>query len=315
MPIAGNMGDCPDTGQNMGSRVLEGGNTVPETAILDADDVNGVPKGGDPFTTVTSKANMRRAAQAARQSEWQNQVSASNFTSAESIKKETVVIVKPEETEGSELISSSKARKLALDNSPFKTEGILQVTPNHAKKLFVVSVPVSADIHKLCQITNLGGLPVKFYLPFNTRVESRVIQNAEESISDNDVEEALEELGLPYERVIRLHRTIDGKRTPIRTVRVDFLCPAAAIPHTIAINYTRHRIGIYEHAPVQCYNCQDWGHMSKSCRATRPVCAKCAGEHDTSKCTLRAGNMKCANCNGPHPTYSKDCPHYKLAKQ
>ena len=55
--------------------------------------------------------------------------------------------------------------------------------------------------------------------------------------------------------------------------------------------------------------------MSKICRTTHKVCAKCAGEHDTSECTTRAEDMKCANCLGPHPTYSKDCPYYKIAKQ
>ena len=174
--IAGNMGDRPDKGQNMDG--LEGGATASETAILD-DDVNGVPNDHDPYTLVTSKAVKRRAAQAAHQSEWQNKVSASNFILAEQIKTEAVVIVKPVGDEGSELISSSKARKLALDKSPFKSEGILQVTPNHAKKLFVVSVPASANVHKLCQINNLGGFLVKCYLPFNIRVESCVIQNAE----------------------------------------------------------------------------------------------------------------------------------------
>ena len=85
------MGDCPDTGQNMEAGGLEGDTTASETAILDTDDVSGVPNGGDPFTVVTSKADRRRAAQAAHQSEWQNQVSASNLMSAEHIEKETVV--------------------------------------------------------------------------------------------------------------------------------------------------------------------------------------------------------------------------------
>ena len=120
---------------------------------------------------------------------------------------------------------------------------------------------------------------------------------------------------LPYERVIRLHKTISGERKPIRTVRVDFLCPLADIPRTIAINYTLHRIGRYDHDPTRCYNCQDWGHISKTCRVKSKKCAKCAGNHDTSECNSRVEDMKCANCQGPHPSYSRDCPSCKLAKQ
>ena len=74
--------------------------------ILYADAVNGVPLAGGPFTVVTSKAERRRAGQSARLREGQNQVSTSKLMLAEPIEKAAVVIVKPEGTEGSELISS-----------------------------------------------------------------------------------------------------------------------------------------------------------------------------------------------------------------
>lgn len=71
--------------------------------------------------------------------------------------------------------------------------------------------------------------------------------------------------------------------------------------------------------PVQCYNCQCFGHSAKHCGAN-PRCLKCAANHDTRNC-LKTKNTpaKCCNCTQDHPAnYSKcECrpPPRKIIKK
>ena len=62
---------------------------------------------------------------------------------------------------------------------------------------------------------------------------------------------------------------------------------------------------------VQCYNCQKFGHVGKTCTSL-PRCRACAGCHQTSKCPLGRNastkNLKCALCGGPHCANDYYCP-------
>ena len=143
--------------------------TTTQTAILV--NVVGDPEDFPGFTIAQSRGTKKMLA--ARQIVHQNKVNTSGFTLAEQEnEEEIVVIVKPEGDQGLELVSSSKTMKEGLDNSPFYDEGIVKVTPNHVKNLFVVSVSKTANLHRLCDINKLGGISDKYYLPFNTRVVS-----------------------------------------------------------------------------------------------------------------------------------------------
>ena len=189
------MGDSPDTEQNMdfcspgSSPSHEEGATALDTTTQFAvlDNVVGDPKDSPGFTVAQSRGAKREEMLAVRQTEHQNKVNTSGFTLAEQEnEEETVVIVKPKGDKGLELVSSSKTRKGALDNSPFYVEGIVKVTPNHVKNLFVVSVSKTANQDRICNVNKLGGIPFKCYLPFSKKVESCVTLNAEQSISEGN---------------------------------------------------------------------------------------------------------------------------------
>ncbi|XP_048513496.1 uncharacterized protein LOC125501477 [Athalia rosae] len=47
---------------------------------------------------------------------------------------------------------------------------------------------------------------------------------------------------------------------------------------------------------MQCFKCQQFGHMAKDCRQADDVCGKCAGKHETRQCQMEDGTAKCANC-------------------
>lgn len=58
--------------------------------------------------------------------------------------------------------------------------------------------------------------------------------------------------------------------------------------------------------PVQCHNCQMFGHGEKGC-SIKTRCALCSGRHKTSEC-INKEKVKCANCNNTHKATDISCP-------
>ena len=62
-------------------------------------------------------------------------------------------------------------------------------------------------------------------------------------------------------------------------------------------------------APQQCFNCQKFGHMARTCRKETQTCRYCAGSHPSSQCKGdRQLTLKCANFGEGHATTSRACP-------
>lgn len=59
--------------------------------------------------------------------------------------------------------------------------------------------------------------------------------------------------------------------------------------------------------PVQCYNCQNFGHSAKYCNAS-PRCLKCAANHISKECPKTKDTpAKCCNCLQAHPANFAKC--------
>ena len=65
---------------------------------------------------------------------------------------------------------------------------------------------------------------------------------------------------------------------------------------------------------VQCFNCQGYGHISKSCLKEQ-VCALCSKGHRTKECQKEAQNHRCINCGAKHPTFSRLCSRRRAIKE
>ena len=89
----------------------------------------------------------------------------------------------------------------------------------------------------------------------------------------------------------------------------------AIISNKITCPQTRIIFKVEEfRAPIsdqQCYNCQNFGHFAKNCRA-KIKCVTCGEGHSHRGCQNREKKQpKCANCKGPHFANYKGCPAYK----
>lgn len=63
----------------------------------------------------------------------------------------------------------------------------------------------------------------------------------------------------------------------------------------------------YFSGPRQCRRCQQWGHLSYSCRARDQICAHCGGPHTGNTCP-DPELKNCTNCKGKHDAYDPVCP-------
>lgn len=63
----------------------------------------------------------------------------------------------------------------------------------------------------------------------------------------------------------------------------------------------------YFSGPRQCRKCQQWGHLSYSCKAADQTCAHCGGLHHRNEC-MQPETKCCINCQGGHDSFDPRCP-------
>ena len=93
------------------------------------------------------------------------------------------------------------------------------------------------------------------------------------------------------------------ERQPSNTVKLYFNVPE--LPVRISLGFRMYKTKLFMPKPIQCFNCQQFGHMQSDCSKPR-VCYKCGQQHENKQCTV--DKPKCANCKGEHPSNSKTCP-------
>lgn len=82
------------------------------------------------------------------------------------------------------------------------------------------------------------------------------------------------------------------------------------IPKTINAGINRCDVKMYFPNPRRCFKCQRFGHGKAQCRSMETICGQCSSiEHEPEKCQLP---VKCVNCSENHPSWSRNCPKFKI---
>ena len=77
-----------------------------------------------------------------------------------------------------------------------------------------------------------------------------------------------------------------GKQHPVRFTR----------------GYGSFRLGPFVSRPLQCFNCQKFGHQARTCRSKVQTCRYCAGRHGSVQCKdNETCTLKCVNCRHQSP--------------
>ncbi|KAL9705199.1 hypothetical protein quinque_008717 [Culex quinquefasciatus] len=107
----------------------------------------------------------------------------------------------------------------------------------------------------------------------------------------------------------RFTRMIDGVRT--KTGLMVLTIRGCIIPEIVSFGFIRARTKIYYPSPMMCFRCFSFGHTSKRCKASDPVCGRCSEGHSCPKEDPCKKLAYCARCeSADHALSSRKCPVY-----
>ena len=74
------------------------------------------------------------------------------------------------------------------------------------------------------------------------------------------------------------------------------------------LEYCCYRVRPFVRAPLRCFSCQQYGHVSAVCRKDRR-CGRCGEERCLrEECLKEEKEAKCLHCEGNHRAGAKQCP-------
>lgn len=119
---------------------------------------------------------------------------------------------------------------------------------------------------------------------------------------------------LQDQKVTAIHRftkSIDGG-TPTLTGLMVLTIRGCTIPETVSFGFIRAKTKTYYPSPMMCYRCFAFGHTSKRCKSTDPICGRCSEGHNRPKedpCTNPTFCIRCQSTT--HALSNRKCPFYK----
>lgn len=177
---------------------------------------------------------------------------------------------------------------------------IKDIRINPRKNILAIDVNNVSALGQLQQMTELGGIKMRPFIPMDDTSIAGVIYDIDIAIPNADLPTLIKPAneGIVITQVRRLGNT--------RCVKVIF--KGDCIPSHVKVGHFRHPVRPFIQKPLQCHQCFRLGHVRGVCPNSL-LCPRCAEPHAEDTC--RATTLKCANCSGPHAASSKDCPRIK----
>jgi len=155
----------------------------------------------------------------------------------------------------------------------------------------------------LLKTTHLGEWVIKVYVPKSMSTSIGCIYNVPLDITEEDIKEVLKTQNVSNCVILSYYNKEKKERQPSTTVKLFFNIPE--LPMKISLGFRMYKTKVFVPKPIQCFNCQQFGHMQSDCSKAK-VCYKCGQQHETNECT--ATKPKCVNCKGEHQSNSNTCP-------
>lgn len=121
---------------------------------------------------------------------------------------------------------------------------------------------------------------------------------------DEEIEKELKSQGVvKVERIMR-RRGSEIQKTSSFIVHVKSTNP----PSRLKIGYISVLTRPYYPRPLRCFNCLQFGHVGRECKAKKS-CRKCGEEYHGDVCE---NEENCVNCKGKHNALSNECEKFKM---
>lgn len=213
-------------------------------------------------------------------------------TIASPLRHGVVVVIKPIDSSKDITRYNPIAVKEGLET--LAPDGVLQVRPNYRLNLLAIDTRNADATERLLKISSIAGVTVQAYEPRPSNCGVGVIRGVAKELSDLEILSALR-VRAPVKSARRLGKSSES---------VQIVFATETVPEHVVIGYTRYRVYDYVETPIQCKNCQRFGHVANMCRL--PLrCPRCGGTHDRQSCA--AENPKCPNCNKKHESTFVHC--------
>lgn len=180
-----------------------------------------------------------------------------------------------------------------------------KIGPN--KYLIETEKPIHSDL--LLKTHQIADIAVKI-TPHNSMNFSKgVIKSLDlKFCKESEILQQLKPYGAIAVKKIQVKR--DNVQQPTGTHIITFNNPS--IPTNIKLACLNLKVETYVPNPMQCFNCQRYGHTKTKC-TRKSICPKCGEDgHQDTPCT---SELKCSNCSGAHPAYSRKCPKWQMEKE
>lgn len=209
-----------------------------------------------------------------------------------------IIIVQPISTEEEVKRPVGQSMELTkiLDASLFGQAGIEDVRVNFTKQRITVHVREIDAIPSLLSLKKLGTYTVQCTQPISRFEWKGVIGPVSVYTPAEELLAALREQNKI--NITHAFRITEGKeRTPTLCMKLMFDSPV--LPEHVHFNYQRFKVRRFVEKPLQCFQCQGYGHLAANCKG-KAKCVVCAGDHSIREECPHEGAVGYANCGQSH---------------
>lgn len=168
--------------------------------------------------------------------------------------------------------------------------------------------------NKIFQIARVPGheVDVQEYTKLNKSV-GVIFDRSLAYASDDDILDELKKWNI--KSIKRVEKTnAQGEKYSTGTFFLTF--NTVNLPASVTVGYMNHKLTPYVPNPTRCFKCQQYGHVSASCKSDVEICVQCGDEKHTTPTEKCEKPMKCANCSSSdHNSMSRDCPVFAYRKK
>lgn len=165
---------------------------------------------------------------------------------------------------------------------------------------------------KLIKLSGLSSsIPVTVVEHVRLNTSKGVIMcRALNTCSEEEILQHLKEQGVT--EIYAVKKTFQGVQKLTGTYFLTF--STTKIPEEVKVAYMNVKVSPYIPEPTRCFNCLQYGHISKNCTQKERLCINCANPHHTDEGEKCTNAPKCIHCPEKHNSISRECHKYVQQK-